>query len=68
MRILCALGSHKWKDIYRLHDPIPRQVMMPVIPSLFAGPPYMAPTGIYYNATRTLMGRKCVRCGARRPA
>ena len=65
MSIRCALGAHKWKDICRLHEPVQRQVLMPVFPSLFAGPPYLAPTGILYNATRTLCGRKCVRCGAR---
>ena len=61
-----CLLFHEWKPHYRLHEPKEAMLMMPVIPSLFAGPPFLAPTGLTYMSTETYLYEKCVRCGKKR--
>lgn len=68
MSIRCALGIHNWKDILRMHaNPVRREYMIPVIPSLFAGPPFLQPTGVFYDEKYKIVGRFCTRCNKRRP-
>lgn len=61
-----CLLFHKWKPHYRKHDPVEKDFKILVVPSLFAGPPHMVPTGITYMSTETYLYDKCVRCGEKR--
>jgi hypothetical protein len=69
MSILCALGRHNWTDVVRVHEkPVRRELQVLIVPSLFVGPPYLAPTGIFFNEKYKVVGRVCRRCGKRREA
>ncbi len=69
MSVRCLLGRHDWQEILREHDkPVRRQLRILVVPSLFSGPPFLAPTGIFYYEKHQLLGRICRRCGTQRSA
>lgn len=69
MSILCLFGRHDWKEVVRVHPkPIKKEMRILVVPSLFAGPPFMAPTGIYYDEKYTVVAKVCRRCNTRRSA
>lgn len=63
MSILCKLGLHRWKPHYRQHSPEKRELILPWVPSLFSGPPFVMRTGVFYTSDRTFVHDRCNRCG-----
>ena len=67
MRLLCRIGWHRFRPHYRaLREPKHEQMLLPIVPSLFSGPPFLIPTGVWYVKTHELVGRRCSRCGEAR--
>lgn len=66
MDIRCWLGFHSWiPRAIRLPSPRLEWFCIPVIPSLFSGPPYMQP--IYqYQTHWKKTGEQCKRCKQRK--
>lgn len=65
MRILCKLNWHKYKAHYKKVPEFQEEILMPIIPSLFAGPPFLQGTGIFIPSTYKYLYSKCKHCGKR---
>lgn len=63
MNLLCRIGLHLWKPHWRVfHDERLIAQYLIIMPSLFAGPPYLVPAGAHIE-TKQRAGHKCTRCG-----
>jgi len=66
--ILCSFGLHRWKEVYRLRRKSPPldyepTRLMAMMAGIWVAPIFSAGAGLWAWPK----GRKCKRCGARKP-